>query len=156
MTRGRIIAASVVTVVVGLILLLGVRVEATFAVSWAILVGILVLCGQLALPEDLRTDAPEMPMNQEQRGTEIARMAWSLNPRTGEAGVLITRRVRGILHHRLLRRGVDTEDPAHRAQIDALVGGGLWERLNGPGTKREDIERALAAIEILAPSKEKQ
>lgn len=156
MTRGRIIAAVVVAAVVAVALLLGLSAEPAFGFGWGALAGVLVLCGGLIVPDDPRTDAPDIPAGPERRGTAISRMAWSLNPRTGAAGELITRRVRGILRHRLLRHGLDPDDDAHHEQIDALVGSGLWNRLTGPGTHRKDIERALEAIDRLAPTKEKQ
>ena len=88
-------------------------------------------------------------------------MAWSLNPSTGMAGELITRRVRAILSHRLQRHGLDVTDPAHAGRIDALAGSGVWERLVERGTTRRDLERALDAIDRLSPTspssnKEKQ
>lgn len=156
MSRGRIIAAITLAVIVSLVLSFGIRVEPTFAIAWALLAGILVLCAQLAIPEDARVDAPDIPVRRERRGTEVSRIAWSLNPRTGEAGELVTKRVRAILRHRLQRRGLDIDDPVDRPQIDALIGDGLWERLTGPGTKSQDIERALMVIDALSPSKEKQ
>jgi len=156
MTRGRIIAAIVITSVLGAILLLGIRVEPAFAISWSVIAGLLVLSAHLAIPEDARADAPDVPVRKESRGTEISRMAWSLNPRTGEAGELVAKRVRAILRHRLLRRGLDVDSPADRPRIDALIGAGLWERLAGAGTKTSDIERALVSIDALSPTKETQ
>lgn len=156
MTRRHIIAAVVVAVIAALVLLFGLSVEPAFAFGWAVLAGTFVLCAQLIVPDDPRFDAPEIPTGPERRGTAIARMAWSLNPRTGAAGELITRRVRGILRHRLLRHGLDTDDDEHRAAIDALVGSDLWSRLTEPGTDRNDIERALEAIDRLSPTKENQ
>ncbi|WP_194419874.1 hypothetical protein [Microbacterium abyssi] len=156
MTRARIIATFVVATVVGLLLVFAVGVEPTFAIAWGVLAGVFVLCAQLVIPDDPRGDAPDIPAGPERRGTAIARMAWSLNPRTGEAGELITRRVRAILRHRLLRAGLDTDTPADRPQIDALLGADLWARMTAPGTKRQDIEQALEAIHRLSPSKENQ
>jgi len=156
MTRGRIIGAVVVAAIVGIALLFGLSVEPAFAFGWAALAGVLVLCAQLGVPDDPRSDAPHVPDSPERRGTAVSRMAWSLNPRTGAAGELITRRVRGILSHRLRRLGLDTDDSQHSATIDEVVGSGLWSRLVEPGTNRNDIERALDAIDRLSPSKEKQ
>ncbi len=156
MTRGRIIAAIAVAAGTALILLFGLRVEPVFAFSWAVIAGMVVVSAQLVIPEDARVDAPDIPIRREQRGTDVSRMAWSLNPRTGEAGELATRRVRSVLRRRLLRRGLDIDEPVHRAQIDALIGEGLWDRLSGPGTKIQDIERALTVIDSLAANKEKQ
>ena len=156
MNRNRTITAAAVTLIVTLALLFAVRVEPAFAVAWGVLAGVLWLCAGIVIPEDPRADAPDIPAGPERRGTAIARMAWSLNARTGEAGQLITRRVRSILHHRLLRRGIDTDDPAQRAAVDAEIGEGLWAALTGSDTRRAHIEQALAAIDRLSPSKEKQ
>jgi hypothetical protein len=138
------------------VLLFAIRVETGFAVAWGVLAGVLWLCAGIVIPEDPQADAPDIPAGPERRGTAIARMAWSLNARTGEAGELISRRVRSILRHRLLRHGLDIDDPAHRAAVDAKIGAGLWDRLTGSDTRRADIEQALTAIDRLSPSKEKQ
>ncbi|MGP6171754.1 hypothetical protein ACTU6V_11155 [Microbacterium sp. A204] len=156
MTRGRIIAAIAVAAGAALILLFGLRVEPVFAFSWAAIAGVIVVSTQLVIPEDARVDAPDIPIRREQRGTDVSRMAWSLNPRTGEAGELATRRVRGVLGRRLLRSGLSIDEPMHRAQINALIGDGLWDRLSGPGTKIQDVERALTVIDSLAANKEEQ
>lgn len=155
MTLGRILAALGTATGVSLLLAFAVGVEPVFAIAWGILVGILVLATQLAIPDEPRVDSPEIPAGPERRGTAISRMAWSLNPRTGMAGELITRRVRGTLSHRLKRYGLDTENPHHRGQIDERIGDEIWARLTGPGTTRNDIERALDAIDGLSPNKEK-
>lgn len=156
MTRARIIASLAVTVGTALLLIFALGVEASFAVGWAVLAGILTLCSQLVLPDEPRVDAPMIPAGPERRGTAIARMAWSLNPSTGMAGVLITRRVSEILRHRLARYGLDPHSPDDRDQIAAMIDISVWDRLMGPGTHRQDIERALDAIDKLSPTKETQ
>lgn len=153
MMRTGIIAASVATVVATLIFA-AIGVEFAFAVAWGVLGGILMLCTRLAMPNDPRTDAPDIEVARKRRATEISRMAWSLNPSTGMAGQLITRRVRTILAHRLQRRGLDVDDPAHAPAIEALVGAGVWARLIGRGTTRQELERALEAIDRLSPTEE--
>lgn len=150
MTRARIIASLAVTVGVALILLFGLGVEAPFAVGWAVLAGIATLCSQLALPDDPRLDAPNIASGPERRGTAIARMAWSLNPSTGMAGALITRRVSETLRRRLGHHGLDPDDPDHRDRINTMIDVSVWDRLSGPETKRQDIERALDAIDKLS------
>lgn len=156
MTYRRGLFALATAVSVGLILFWFVGVELSFAVAWGILGGIIVLSSQVILPEEPRTDAPDIEVGPERRSSDIARMAWSINSRTGMAGALITGRVRRVLAHRLQRVGLKTENPHQRAQIDALVGAGIWERLNGRGTTGADIERALEAIARLSPTKEKK
>ena len=156
MRYGRVLFALIVAAIVALILLWIVGVEVSFAVAWGILGGILVASWQPILPDDPRADAPVVEVGPARRGTQIARMAWSINSRTGMAGALITGRARRLLAHRLKRVGVDVEDPEQRAQVDALVGNGVWDSLTGRDTTRTDIERALEAASRLSPTKEKK
>lgn len=156
MKYGRSLFALVTAVSVALILFWFVGVELSFAAAWGILSGVVALSSQLIMPDEPRADAPAIEVGPERRGTEIARMAWSINTRTGMAGALITARVRRVLAHRLKRLGFDVENPDHRTQIDALVGRGVWDRLVGRDTNRTDIERALEAIARLSPTKEKK
>lgn len=152
----RLVVAIVIAVGTSIILTAFIGVELAFAVAWGGLAGILVLGTQLVMPEDPRASAPLVEVRPERRGTDIARMAWSINPRTGMAGALLTGRVRRVLAHRLSRIGIDVEDPEQRAQIDAIVGSDVWDRLIGRGTTRTDIERALEVVARLSPTKEKK
>lgn len=151
MKRSRIIVA-VAAAAVTAIVFAAIGVELSFSIAWGILAGILVLCTPLAMPEDPRMDAPEIKAEPDRRGTEISRMAWSLNPSTGMAGELTTRRVRAILAHRLQRHGLDVTNPEHARRIAALAGAGVWERLVGHGTTRQELDHALDAIDRLSPS----
>lgn len=151
MTRTRMIVAAVAGACAVLVFTL-IGVELAFAIAWSVLAGILVMCTQLVMPDDPRMDAPRIDAGPERRGTDISRMAWALNPSTGMAGELITRRVRAILSHRLERHGVDVSDPTHAERIDALAGAGTWQRLVGRGTTRRELEQALAAIDRLSPT----
>lgn len=155
MTYVRILVACGVAGVVMWLLVAFFHMALSFAAAWSILAGLVILALQLVLPEDPRSDAPRIEMGPQRRGTDIARMAWSINPRTGAAGALLTGRVRRVLAHRLARVGLDTENPDQRAQIEALVGAGVWDRLVQRGTTQKDIERALDAIARLSPNKEK-
>lgn len=156
MKYGRILLAVGTAVIVALVTFSFIGVEFSFAVAWGILAGILALSSRVALPDEPRAGAPDIEVGPARRGSEIARMAWSINSRTGLAGALITGRTRRLLAHRLKRIGLDIDDPHQRAEIDALIGGGLWDRLKGRDTTRTDIERALEATERLSPIKEKK
>ncbi|MGM7677422.1 hypothetical protein [Microbacterium sp. A94] len=156
MTRSHIITALAVAAGVTLILVFAIGVQLTFAVGWGILAGILTVCLRVGIPDEPRLDSPTITAGPERRGTAIARMAWSLNPTTGAAGALITRRVRDTLKRCLGRRDLDPDNPDDRAAIAALIDLDIWERLIGSGTTRHDIERALDAIDTLSRTKEKQ
>src|SRR5690606_37907609 len=138
MQRPHLLTAITIAVDLGHVQLFALRVQPVFAMAWAVLAGVLVLCAQVAGPDVPRSDAPDLSVDRERRGTDVARMGWSLNARTGEAGALITRRVRSTLRLRLKRWGLDAENPADLPRIDVLLGPGLWARLNGPGTTVED------------------
>jgi hypothetical protein len=79
-------------------------------------------------------------------------MAWALNAQTGMAGQQITRRVSAILRHRLLRQGIDPDDPDDRERLTAVIGPDLWDRLTGRAPTIVDIERALDAVDRLNPA----
>jgi len=131
-------------------------VELPFAIGWALAGGAVALLPQLALPVDPSADAPHVPEDRDRRATEISRMAWALNPRTGLAGERVTRRVRSILRHRLQRVGLDPDDPADRVRCDAVLGSGVWDGITRQNTSIADLERALDAIDRLSPTKEKK
>ena len=120
-----------------------------FVIGWSLLICAVGLLGQLAMPLEPGFDAPRGEAGPDRRPTEISRMAWALNTRTGIAGQQITRRVSAILRHRLLRQGIDPDEPRDRARLFALIGPELWDRLTGPAPTIVDIERALDAVDRL-------
>lgn len=140
--------------VVASLLLWAIGVEPVFAVGWGLAGGAVSMLMLLTLPAEPDADAPQIPAEPDRRATEISRMAWALNPRTGLAGERITRRVRAVLRHRLQRIGLDPDAPADRSRCDARIGPELWSRLTGQNTSIADIERALDAIDRLSPTKE--
>jgi len=125
-----------------------------YVVAFALVTGAVALIALFAIPDDPRADAPRIPIPTDVRASEVSRMAWALNTKTGVAGARVTRRVRGILRHRLERLGIDPDDPADPARRDALIGPDLWPRLAEPGADLTDIVRALDVIDRLAPTKE--
>jgi hypothetical protein len=132
--------------------LLGFGFTWPFVIGWSLLICAVGLLGQLMMPLEPGFDAPRIEAEPDRRPTEISRMAWALNTHTGFAGQQITRRVSEILRHRLLRQGVDPDDPTDRAHRTALIGPDLWDRLTGSGTTIIDIERALDAVDRLNPA----
>lgn len=124
--------------------------EPMFALSGGVLASALVLLtalrGAEAVVEDGPQDEPEPPT----RGSEISRLAWAFNPRTGVAGEIVSRRVRTLLRRRLARHGIDVDDPAHSDRLDGVVGAGLWQRLSGRQVQNIDIRRAMDAADRLA------
>lgn len=74
-------------------------------------------------------------------------MAWAINTRTGVAGHVVVRRVQAVLRRRLALRGLDLDDPAQHARIDALLGEGVRDALHRREVQRTDIEMVLDAID---------
>lgn len=148
--RRSILAAVLGTAAAVVLALLGV--ELPFAIAWAMLVAVLLLLSGMRVPEVPASDAPEHPSGPRRRGSEISRMAWSFNPRTGAVGEMVTRRVRGVLRRRLARLGLDPDDHSQRSRVDALIRRDVWAGLTSGKTQRADIERALDAIDRLSPS----
>lgn len=148
MTLGRVLWAAGLTVA-GFFLASVLGVEPFFAAAWGLLVGIVSIAASVVLPEDPRADAPDTELPERRTGSEVSRLAWAINPRTGEAGQLVLRRVTAVLRRRLLAHGVDVDDPAQRERVTALIGEDVWERLGRPRAGRADIERALEAARRL-------
>lgn len=138
--------------VVAALALLGFGFTWPFVIGWSLLICAVGLLGQLVMPLEPGFDAPRIDTERHRRPTEISRMAWALNTHTGIAGQQITRRVSAILRHRLVRQGIDPDNPEDRARLTAVIGPGLWEQLTGPAPTIIDIERALDVVDRLNPS----
>lgn len=148
MTLSRVLWAIGMTV--GAFLLTSaLGVEMLFAAAWSLLAGIIIIAASVVLPEDPRADAPDDELPERRTGSEVSRLAWAINPRTGEAGQLVLRRVSAVLRRRLRAHGVDVDDPAQRARVAECIGEDVWESLRRPRAGRADIERALEAARRL-------
>src|SRR5699024_7225720 len=126
MTVGRLLGAALATIAATLALwLLGL--EALFALSAGVLVGVIVILTSIREAEP----PPEMRDETTSRwhGSAVSRLAWGFNPRTDVAGEIVARRVRALLRRRLARVGIDVDDPAHASRVDAAIGDGTWDRL---------------------------
>lgn len=144
MTVGRLMGAAITTAATTVALwVLGL--EALFALSAGVLIGTIVIAASLRDSEA----APELQdeTTAAWRGSAVSRLAWGFNPRTDVAGEIVARRVRALLRRRLARLGIDIDDPAQTARVDAAIGDGIWDRLCTRTATRADIERALDRIE---------
>lgn len=150
MSARRTLLAVGVAIVTALALL-GFGFTWPFVIGWSLLICSVGLLGQLVMPFEPGFDAPRIDTEPHRRPTEISRMAWALNTHTGIAGQQITRRVSAILRHRLLRQGIDPDDPDDKARLTAVLGPDLWDRLTGRAPTIVDIERALDAVDRLNP-----
>ncbi|MGF6824482.1 hypothetical protein M2317_003411 [Microbacterium sp. ZKA21] len=153
MTLRRWITAGVVMVGATVALML-FGLEPLFALSGGVLAGAVVLLAVLRGAEAVIEDGPRHEQSPATRGSEISRLAWAFNPRTGVAGEIVSRRVRALLRRRLARRGLDVDDPAQAARIDGLLGVGLWQRLSSRQVQNADIRSALDAADRLVTASE--
>ncbi|MFJ6531047.1 hypothetical protein [Microbacterium sp. NPDC091662] len=117
-----------------------------FVLAWMILVvGVVLACRQEFI-EVGPVWPPEKP-SRTSRGSEVSRLAWAINTRTGVAGHVVVRRVQSVLRRRLALRGLDLDDPTQHARIDVLLGEGVRDALHRREVRSTDIEIVLDAID---------
>ncbi|MFF1541883.1 hypothetical protein ACFVWL_17560 [Microbacterium sp. NPDC058269] len=119
---------------------------APFVLAWVIILVAVVLACRQEFIEIGPVWPPEKP-SRGSRGSEVSRMAWAINTRTGVAGHVVVRRVQSVLRRRLALHGLDLDDPAQHARIDALLGEGVRDALHRREVQRTDIEIVLDAID---------
>ncbi|WP_345546930.1 hypothetical protein [Microbacterium jejuense] len=140
-----VLAAAVGVGIVFVLDRLGVPVE--FATAWLLLLAAVGLLSRAGLIEDGAWPPPRP--ERRPRGSEVSRLAWNINARTGEAGFLMVRRVQRVLRHRLARLGLDLDDPGQNAAVDALLGAGIRETFSHAEVTRADLELVMSAIDRL-------
>jgi len=149
--KGRLLllgVGAVVTVIVLVVLgVLGVPVA--FGASWLLIVLAIVLVSRQIFFDEGPFWPPERRRHAE-RGSEVSRLAWAINSRTGLAGHVVVRRVQNVLRRRLAHRGLDLDDPAQYAAIDALLGREVRDALHKREVHAADLERVLDAVERIA------
>jgi hypothetical protein len=146
--KGRFVITGVgIAVAVAVLILLGQwGFPVPFVLAWMLTVLTIVLAARQIFFDDDASWPPEEP-RRASSGSEVSRMAWAINSRTGVAGHLVVRRVQNALRRRLAHRGLDLDDPAQHPRIDALLGEGVRDALHRSEVQRTDIERVLDAIE---------
>lgn len=143
------IGAIGVAATIALVLVLSrLGVPTDFAIAWMLILAALGLAGRQVFFDD-GFAWPPSERTRVARGSEVSRLAWSVNSRTGEAGHVLVRRVEGVLRRRLRHRGLELDAIEQHPQIDALLGDGIRELLTRRDVQRADIERVLDAIERL-------
>lgn len=155
--RGRIVLAIIGVATTGIIIwlmsLFGF--PPTFLVAWLILIVAIGIITRQRGAEDDGSWPPEKPL-EEFRGSDVSRLAWTINSRTGAVGRNLVRRLEAVLRHRLQLRGLDLDDEAHAHRIDALLGHGIRTALSSREVTRDGAIRVLDAIETIPPHLEEK
>lgn len=144
----RPIVMTVVWVVLGIpvVLILGfLGVPLAFGLAWILVFAAALLIAQQSFLDE-SGPWPPPPPQPVQRGSDVARLAWSIDTRTGMVGPSLRRRVTALADRRLREHGLqpETADPA---VVDEILGVGAHAALNGPVLQRADLERLLHALE---------
>lgn len=148
--RPALLGIVVLAVAAGLLLLSTWGVPLDFALSWVLIATVLVMVTRQAFV-DGSASWPPPPPSKPVRGSEVARLAWSINSRTGIAGNAVVRRIDRVLRRRLARWGLDLDDHDHHDRIDLLLGADVRTLLLRREVRRTDIDRVLDALDRLPP-----
>lgn len=145
-----VLAAGAVAIVV---LTLGV--EVTFPVAWGIAAGAvtMVVMG-FASFEHPRWPPPRKP-EETIRGSEVARLAWSFDVRSGVAGFAVKRRIRALAERRLAEHGL-TLDPEDLQAVRSLLGDAGTRALTAATVRRDDINATLDALDALSAPRQEE
>jgi len=127
----------------------------TFLIAWLLLIAAIGVITRQPAGEDDGSWPPEKPL-EVFRGSDVSRLAWTINTRTGVVGRNLVRRLEQVLRHRLELRGLDLDDEAHAVRIDALLGQGIRSALRSREVTRDDVIRVLDAIETIPPHLEEK
>lgn len=141
---GAVIATLVAGALLGVMIVFGV--PAPFAVAWTLILLVVAAATRQTFVDDAVTWPPEPP-RAEARGSDVSRLAWAINTRTGVAGHVVVRRVQGVVRRRLAHHGLDLDDPDDHPRIDAILGDGVRACLHAREVQRADIERVLDALD---------
>lgn len=150
MSRGRWILIAIALVLGAMLtaLLNAVGVSLPFAIAWGMLV---VVAFTMARREDFSSGEawPPPVAVRPQRGSEAVRLSWSYNLSRDTVGHAARVRVIDLVAIRMQRLGLNLDDPAHRIEIDRLLGSGLLAAIEQSDPRRKDIDRALDALDRL-------
>jgi hypothetical protein len=87
--------------------------------------------------------------------SDVAQLSWALRGRDGQVSEPGEKRVCAYARHRLLRHGLDLDDPADGPMIRTLVGDSAYALITRSGGARPSlsaIEHCLDALDALASS----
>ncbi|MGN8027687.1 hypothetical protein [Microbacterium sp. 22242] len=116
-----------------------------FGIAWILVFAAALLIAQQSFLDE-SGPWPPPPPEQVQRGSEVSRLAWAVDARTGVVGIPLRRRVSALADRRLREHGLSLEN-ADAAAVDAILGPGAHAALIVAEMRRPDLERLLRALE---------
>ena len=152
MTRRIVVIAAWIVLGVPVALLLDfLGVPLPFAIAWILVFAAALLIAQQSFLDETGLWPPVAP-DQIRRGSDVSRLAWALDTRTGIVGPAFRRRVSALAERRLRAQGVPPEE-ADAAAVDAILGPGAHAALTASELRIPELERILHALESAsAPS----
>lgn len=129
--------------VVLLLALLGVPLP--FGIAWILVFAAAVLIARLSYVDESEP-WPPAPNRPPHRGSDVSRLAWTVDTRAGVVGGSFRRRIRALADRRLREHGVLPEH-ADAATVDAILGPGAHAALAAPPLRLGELERLLQALE---------
>ncbi|WP_258132273.1 hypothetical protein [Microbacterium sp. MYb62] len=141
-----LVGAGIVLAAALVVLLAPLGFPVPFVIAWIVVALVVALASRQVFFDEGDAWPPE-EQKRVRRGSEVSRLAWAINSRTGVAGHMVVRRVQSVLRRRLVHRGLDLDDPAQHESIDALLGEGVRDSLRRREVTRTDIERVLDAMD---------
>lgn len=138
-----VVAAALVAVA-----LILVGVEPLYGAGWGIVAGAATLVIASVTSLGWATWPPMKEPPEPTTGSEVARLAWSFDPRTGVAGYAVKRRVRALAARRLADHGIDLST-ADDATLVAALGATATGTLRSESPTMPDIRTTLDALTAL-------
>lgn len=134
----------VIGVPVSLLLsLLGVPLP--FGIAWILAFAAALLIAQQSFLDE-SGPWPPPPPEHSRRGSDVSRLAWAVDTRTGVVGMSLRRRVTALADRRLREHGLSVQ-VADADAVDAILGPGAHAALVAAEMRRPDLERLLRALE---------
>ncbi len=116
-----------------------------FGIAWILVFAAALLIAQQSFLDESGPWPPPAP-EQFARGSDVSRLAWAIDARTGVVGMPLRRRVSVLADRRLREHGLSLEQ-ADAAAVDAILGPGAHAALIVTEMRSADLERVLRALE---------
>lgn len=131
-------------------------VELGFAAAWGILAAAVTFVAMAFSGFEQPRWPPARKPDEVTRGSDVARLAWGFDLRTGTAGFAVRRRLRVLAERRLADHGLTLGEDDLPA-VRRLLGDAAAHALTAQRVTRDDVSATLDALEALgAPELEER